>query len=148
MVGRGSLWLVLGLLLGGVAGAALRLLLDSNTNSRRAVSPAPVVGGGAADRMRGLAGRAGAAFARGRTSVLEYGHATSEAAGAGTATTPAAPLPAIGATGITGSVQGLTGSLKARWREALAEGRQAAAEKEAELRHRYAELTQRITEGR
>jgi hypothetical protein len=155
----GAGWVVLGLLVGGVVGAVLRVLLYPVAVSRWALTdstaaegdgPAPHTQEAGADRLRQLGGRVSGVFAQGRASAVDAGRAaggaTSEAAGAVRSAAAQAQVAVTETTGsvaagVKGTAGSLAGGLAARWREAVAEGRQVAAEKEAQLRRRYHELT-------
>jgi len=148
---------LLGLLVGGVAGAGLGLVLPPNPRGlgQRRRDGEPVVAPVTLrlDRARKLMEQARAAFEQGRSTAIEAGQSarvrTSEAAHmAGASVIHAEESAAHEAVAVsnrvTGGIQGLTAELKSRWREAVSEGKQTAAETEAELRRRYLEDTKRI----
>jgi hypothetical protein len=148
---------LLGLIIGGAAGAGLGLVLQSSPRAlgqpRRDGEPATAPVTLRLDRARRLMDQARAAFEQGRSTAIDAGRSvkeqtahTAESAGAGVvhAEEAAVARAASVTTGVTGGIQGFTAELKSRWREAVAEGKQAAAETEAELRRRYLEDTKRI----
>jgi gas vesicle protein len=149
---------LLGLIIGGIAGAGLGLVLQPTprgTGQTRRTGE-PVFGPVALrlDRARKLLAQARTAFEQGRATVVHAGRGvgvtdevaqTAMATGADTALAEGTPQRVAAVPErVTGGIQGLTAELKARWRQAVAEGKQAAAETEAELRRRYLEDTKRI----
>jgi gas vesicle protein len=148
---------LLGLIIGGIAGAGLGLVVQpaprgsgqKRQNGEQMIAPVTF----RLDRARKLMEQARAAFDQGRSTAIEAGQSarvrTSEAAHTAGASVihaeeSAAHEAAAVSNRVTGGIQGFTAELKSRWREAVSEGKQAAAETEAELRRRYLEDTKRI----